>query len=103
MPAAASFQGCLGGEEESSAPWFRAFAALEEDLPASPARQAAAVAAAAAGRLHCLTTARARLSLADLQIQATSLWKIRELPPQDQEKKNSMLLYRVPRSKTGCS
>lgn len=75
----------------------------DEDLPASPARQAAAVAAAAAGRLHCLTTARARLSLADLQIQATSLWKIRELPPQDQEKKNSMLLYRVPRSKTGCS
>lgn len=33
----------------------------DEDLPAFPARQAAA-AAAAAGRLHCLTTARARLS-----------------------------------------
>ncbi|XP_031193843.1 uncharacterized protein LOC116068443 isoform X2 [Mastomys coucha] len=39
----------------------------DEDLPASPARQAAA-AAAAAGRLHCLTTARARLSAGrDLQ------------------------------------
>lgn len=32
----------------------------DEDLPASPARQPAA--AAAAGRLHCLTTARAGLS-----------------------------------------
>lgn len=65
----------------------------------SPARQAAA--AAAAGRLHCLTTARAGPS-ADLQIQATSLWEIRELPPQDQEKKTNVLLYRVPRSKTDC-
>lgn len=63
----------------------------DEDLPVSPACQAAA--AAAAGRLHCLTTARVGPS-ADLQIQATSLWEIRQLPPQDQEKKTSVLLYR---------
>ncbi|XP_021499858.1 zinc finger protein 664 isoform X2 [Meriones unguiculatus] len=38
----------------------------------------------------------------DLQIQETSFWKIRELPPQDQEKKTSVLLYRILRSKIDC-
>ncbi|XP_058995680.1 zinc finger protein 664 isoform X3 [Mustela lutreola] len=60
----------------------RASCSGDEEPFAPPAQSAAA-----AGRLHCLTTTRAGFSARPANPRDTSLWKIRELLPQDQKRR----------------